>query len=134
MTIFILFVITTIIFLGIDVIGINQIIRPVFEAEAGHLLAENFKLAPAAVFYLFYVGGLLWFVSAPAMREGTSLSMVFLGGAILGALAYGTFEFTSLAVLRDWTWKMVIVDTTWGAVLTGASATAGVALTRLFTA
>lgn len=133
MTIAILYAVTAVLFFGLDMVGLNFIVKPVFQSEAGHLLAKSFRLGPAAVFYLFYVAGLLWFVSVPALREGTPLAIVFLGGAILGALCYGTFEFTSLAVLKDWTWKMVIVDTTWGAALTGAVAAGGVALTRLLT-
>jgi len=45
-------------------------------------------------------------------------------------LAYGTYEFTNLATLRDWHWQMVAVDVTWGAVLTGVSAFAGVIAAR----
>lgn len=134
MTIAILYAVTAALFLALDMVGLNFIVKPVFEAEAGHLLLKNFKLAPAAAFYLFYIAGLLWFVSVPALREGTPLAMVFVGGAILGALAYGTFEFTSLAVLKDWTWRMVIVDTVWGATLTGAVAALGVGATRLIVA
>jgi uncharacterized membrane protein len=83
------------------------------------------------VFYLAYVGGIVALVSLPALRTGAPL----LGPAlILGLMAYGTYEFTSWAVMRDWHWTMVAVDTAWGGVLTAASAWAGVAVTRALAA
>ena len=47
-------------------------------------------------------------------------------------MAYGTYEFTSMSILKGWSWQMVALDTTWGAVLTGVSAWAGVALMMRF--
>ena len=49
---------------------------------------------------------------------------------LLGALAYGTYEFTSFAILKDWTLRLVVIDVIWGTALTGVSATAGVMITR----
>ena len=55
---------------------------------------------------------------------------VLLPAAVIGAMAYGTYEFTSYAIMKDWHWQMVMTDTIWGTVLTGLSAWAGVAITR----
>ena len=49
---------------------------------------------------------------------------------VLGFMAYGTYEFTSYAVMRDWHWSMVATDVVWGTVLTALSAAAGVWVTR----
>ena len=54
--------------------------------------------------------------------------------AVIGAMAYGTYEFTSYAILRDWHWTMLVTDTVWGTVLTAVSAWAGLAITRAVTA
>jgi len=90
-------------------------------------------MGPAAVFYLFYVGGIIWFASLPALASGQP-SQAFVAGFILGLLAYGTYEFTNFATLRGWSAQMVAVDVTWGAVLTGTSAWAGVVAVRTFSA
>ena len=50
--------------------------------------------------------------------------------AVIGAMAYGTYEFTSYAIMKDWHWSMVLTDTTWGAVLTALAAWGGVTITR----
>ena len=51
--------------------------------------------------------------------------------AILGAMAYGTYEFTSYAIMKDWSPVMVATDVIWGTVLTAFSAWGGLFLTRL---
>lgn len=122
-----LYTVTTTVFLGLDMVGIRYIVRPVFEPHVGHLLAAPLRLGPAAVFYLFYVAGVLIFVSWPALKAGAPLqALVF--GALLGAMCYGTYEMTNYATLADWSWKQVVVDGLWGTFLTGFSAWAGVAV------
>lgn len=133
MNIVILYVATTIIFLGLDVLGLRFLIRPVFEQDIGEMLRDSPRLVPAAIFYLFYIGGLLWFVSLPALRTDGPLLAVFLLGAFFGALAYGTYEFTNIATLEGWSWRMLVTDLIWGTVLTGTAAAAGLAITRAMT-
>ncbi|MDZ7905304.1 MAG: DUF2177 family protein [Cypionkella sp.] len=53
-----------------------------------------------------------------------------LPAAIIGAMAYGTYEFTSYAIMKDWHISMVMSDVAWGTVLTAVSAWGGVAITR----
>lgn len=125
-----LYLSTVVIFLAADVIGLRYIVKPVFDRDVAHLLADTPRYGPALVFYLFFVGALLWFVSAPALRDGTPLVTVWVGAALLGAVGYGTYEFTNLATLRGWTWQMVATDLTWGIVLSGSSAALGLAVTR----
>lgn len=128
----VLYLITATVFLLLDVIMLKTVMKPLFEQHIGDWLLAEIRLRPAVVFYLFYVAGVLWFVSLPALRTGMPFNAL-IGGAILGALAYGTYEFTNYATLRDWSLQMVVADVTWGAVLTGFSAWVGVTLTRVFT-
>ena len=125
-----LYISTAVLFLGLDAIMLKNVMRPLFETRISHLLLDDLRLAPAAIFYLFYVAGVIWFVSLPALKEGNPLQALW-QGAILGAMAYGTYEFTNYATLKDWAPKMVAVDMTWGAVLTGGTAALGVWLTGL---
>lgn len=129
MNILILYVVTVFVFLASDVVGLRFLVKPVFDRHIDHLFADPFRTAPAIVFYLAYVAGILWFVSLPAMRSGDLLSALT-SGAILGLMAYGTYELTNYATLRDWSLEQVFVDTIWGGVLTGFSAWAGVLIMR----
>jgi uncharacterized membrane protein len=129
MQIAILYASTAIVFLALDAVMLKTVMRPVFERQIGNWLLDDIRFGPAIGFYLLYVAGMLWFVSLPALRAGDPLQAL-VGGVFLGALAYGTYEFTNYATLRDWTWNMVAIDLIWGAVLTGFSAWAGVLITR----
>ena len=122
-----LYAVTAVVFLGLDVIGIRVLIRPVFDRHVGHLLAEPLRLGPAALFYLAYVAGGLWFVSLPALKAEAPLQAL-VGGMILGLMCYGTYEMTNYATLADWSWKQVLIDGLWGTALTGGAAWAGVAV------
>ncbi|AXI46784.1 DUF2177 domain-containing protein [Sulfitobacter sp. SK012] len=132
MTLLILYCATIGVFLCLDFLGLSYLIKPIFERDIGPLLLDNFRIFPAFVFYAFYIAVLLWFVSVPALAQDRSLWWVFGNAALIGALAYGTYEFTNFATLKDWTSAMVATDLTWGVFLTAVSATAGVAIARAF--
>ena len=127
-----LYIVTAIVFLALDVVMLKKVMYPLFSSNIGPMMLEDLRMGPAAIFYLFYVVGVVWFVSIPALNVG-SIAQAFFAGAVLGALAYGTYEFTNFATLKGWTAQMVTVDVIWGAVLTGTSAAVGVAVTKYFT-
>ena len=127
-----LYIVTASVFLALDVVMLKKVMYPLFSSNIGPMMLEDLRIGPAAVFYLFYVMGVVWFVSIPALNVG-SIAQAFFAGAVLGALAYGTYVFTNFATLKGWTAQMVMVDVIWGAVLTGTSAAVGVAVTKLFT-
>lgn len=129
MKIMILYLATAFIFFAVDFIGLRYLVKPVFDRHVAHLFADPFRAVPALLFYLGYVAGILWFVSVPALRAGDPVAAL-VGGIALGLLAYGTYEFTNYATLRDWSMEQVAVDTIWGGALTGFSAWAGVMIVR----
>lgn len=131
MTYVILYVSTAVIFLALDVVMLRTVMAPLFESHVPDLLNPSPRLVPAAIFYLFYVAGLVYLVSAPALKTGAP---VVLTAAIIGAMAYGTYEFTNFATLKGWHPAMVATDLIWGTCLTAFSCWAGLALTRTFTA
>ena len=124
---FTLYATTAAVFLILDAIMLTLVMKPLFTRHIGPLMAEPIRLAPAALFYLAYVAGLVYLVSYPAMKTGSPL---ILPALLIGLMAYGTYEFTSWSIMRDWHWTMVVTDVTWGGILTAFSAWAGVAITR----
>jgi len=127
MQIAVLYLSTAVIFLALDAVMLTLHMQPLFQRYIGALMLETPRYVPAGLFYAAYVAGLLYLVSVPGLRAGTG---VLIPAAILGAMAYGTYEFTSYAIMRDWNIRMVVTDVTWGAVLTAVSAWGGVAITR----
>jgi uncharacterized membrane protein len=124
-----LYLATAAVFLILDAIMLSLVMKPLFSRHLGDALADPIRLGPAVVFYLAYIAGLVWLVSLPALRADAPVQAL-VAGAVVGAMAYGTYEFTSYAVMRDWHWTMVATDTLWGTVLTGVSAWAGVLVAR----
>lgn len=123
-----LYLSTAAIFLVLDALMLRFHMAPLFQRQIGPMMLENIRIAPAALFYMAYVAGLLYLVSVPAVKAGAP---VLIPAAILGFMAYGTYEFTSYAIMKDWSPRMVMTDVIWGTCLTAVSAWGGVVLTKL---
>lgn len=113
-----------IVFLGIDYVWLSHIADDYFTSQLGDLLRDDVNFAVAGGFYLAYVGGIVYFAVSPALEKRSWLRAA-INGALFGLLAYGTYDMTNLATLRDWPVAMSIVDMAWGTALTGTSAAAG---------
>ena len=124
------YVSTAIVFFAIDFVWLSVMAKTVYQKEIGPLLLENFNMPVAAGFYALYVVGIVVFAVWPALNGGSWTTALILG-ALLGLIAYGTYDLTNLATLKGWTVRMAVIDVTWGTVLTGFSALSGYFLTRL---
>ncbi len=124
------YLITAAIFLIIDYIWLGFIMKDYFQTALGHLMADEVNLSIAAVFYLFYAAGIVLLCIHPAMTDGGWVKAAYLGAA-LGFLAYGTYDITNLATLRDWPVQMAVIDVAWGTALTSLSAGLGYYFTTL---
>lgn len=122
-----LYMATLIPFLILDAIMITFVTKPLFDQHVGYLMT-SLRPAPAAAFYLLYIAGLLYLVSLPALKTGGA---ILIPAAVIGFMAYGTYEFTSYAIMKDWTFRMLATDLIWGTALTAASTWIGVVLTRM---
>lgn len=102
-----------------------------YKAQIGHLMTDNIRFGAAALFYLFYIAGVVFFAVRPALAEGSG-RRALLNGAVFGFMAYMTYDLTNLATLRDWPVIVVVYDILWGCFLSAASAWAGYAAARRF--
>ena len=124
-----LYAFACLIFLILDALILTFVMRPLFEKHLGDLMLTELRLLPAAAFYLGYIAGLSYLVSWPALRAGAPASAI-LPAAIIGAMAYGTYEFTSYTIMKVWHPSLVIVDVAWGTVVTAIVAAGSVWITR----
>lgn len=99
----------------------------------GDMLADGFRLTPAALFYFLYVAGIVVLAVAPGLAAG-KWTVALTRGLVLGMIAYGTYDLTNQATLRQWSGVVTLADMCWGTVLTGAAATAGYYASRWATA
>jgi uncharacterized membrane protein len=115
-----LYLTTLVVLMVLEYLFLGVLAKGFFVSEVGDMLAEV-KPVPAVLFYLTYVVGVLIFVSGSAASAQTTL----LYGALFGLFCYATFDLTSLALLKHWSWAVAALDVSWGAVVTAVSSTAG---------
>jgi uncharacterized membrane protein len=120
-----------IVFVVADFFWLGYVAKDLYRSQMAHLLAPDFRMGPAAIFYLMFLAGIIYFAVTPALATGRWQDAI-IPGAILGFLAYGTYDFTNWAVMRDWPVGLTFIDLAWGTALTSAAATAGAALAIRF--
>ena len=106
-------------FLIIDGLWLGLVAKNFYANNLGDLLRKDFLLLPGVIFYLMITAGLVFLAVRPAEPDLPLLN-VALYGAVVGLLAYGTYDLTNLATLRGWPPIVTVVDMTWGAVLSAS--------------
>jgi uncharacterized membrane protein len=125
----ILYAATALIFFPLDFVWLSNMGKGFYRAELGNLLLANPNLVVAGLFYLAYLVGVVILVSAPA--DGDVVKALLMG-AVLGFVAYGTYDLTNLSTVAGFSPRVAIVDMAWGTALTGVSAAGGVLIARFF--
>jgi uncharacterized membrane protein len=87
----------------------------------GHLMAPSFNKLAAALFYFGYPAGLVLLALQP---QPARISAAAWRSALVGLVAYGTYDLTNVATLRDFSPMVAMADMAWG---TFASTLAGTA-------
>jgi uncharacterized membrane protein len=98
--------------------------RPYYESQMGSIMLSEPRIAAAVLFYLVYAVGVAFFAIIPSLGAGTVWTAAGYGAA-LGLIAYGTYDATNYATLKDFPLSIMIVDWTWGTVLTAFVSAAG---------
>ena len=114
---------TVVVFFAIDLVWLNIVAKDFYRARLGGLLLDQFNLPVGLAFYLLYIVGILVFAVLPGVEKGSLVEALW-RGALLGLVAYGTYDLTNLSTLKDWSPVLTVVDMVWGTVLTGSVASA----------
>lgn len=127
-TYFAAYLFTLVAFLVIDFIWLSTMASRLYRPAIGDLLAENFRLAPAVIFYLIYAAGLTFLAVRPAFQTG-EWTTALLYGAVVGFMAYATYDLTNQATLKSWSTTLTVADLLWGTFVSAAAATIGYLIT-----
>ncbi|WP_063771271.1 DUF2177 family protein [Caballeronia sordidicola] len=122
------FAVTAVVFLVLDAIWLGVISRNLYQREIGELLLPKPNLGAAAVFYVIYIVGLVYFCVVPGVA-GQSALRGLLNGAMFGIVAYATYDLTNLATLKGWSTELVFIDIAWGAIASAIASAVAVAIT-----
>lgn len=116
-----IYLITTIIFFAIDMVWLGLIAKNFYREKLGFILSPDVNWYAAVIFYLIYIGGILYFAVLPALKDN-NWQTALLHGAVLGFLCYATYDLTNMATIKDWPLTVVLVDIVWGIILTASCA------------
>ena len=111
-------------FCVMDFLWLGLIATDFYFGALGGLLREEPNWMAAVIFYLGYVAGVVYFAVLPISRQAGWWAAAK-RGALLGLLAYATYDMTNLATLVGWSLSVSLVDMFWGMVITGTAAAAG---------
>lgn len=102
--------ISAIILISIDFIYLN-LMKGYFNSQIQKIQGTIPKMnyLGAAICYIFLITGLNYFIIKPRK----SVNDAFL----LGIIIYGVYETTNYALLKDWSFLTVVIDTLWGGIL-----------------
>jgi uncharacterized membrane protein len=111
-------------FAAIDAVWLFNMTDRLYRPVLAPILAEKPDMAAAVAFYLIYISGIVFMAVAPALREGR-WHRAALNGAVLGFVAYATYDLTNQATLKVWALHLTLIDITWGTVLTAFASVGG---------
>ena len=120
MTWIVAFIAAALAFGALDALWLGWAGNNFYRPRLGDMLADSFRMAPALVFYVAYIAGIVWFAVRPGLAGG--IGQAALNGALLGALCYATYDLTNQATLRQWSTTITVVDIIWGAFATCVAA------------
>ena len=110
-------------FAALDAVYLSLAGQKVYRPLLNYALADKPNMTAAAVFYLIYLLGVLMLAILP--NRDASLAKVALTGAMLGCVAYATYDLTNQATLKVWATRITVIDVCWGTVVTAIGASAG---------
>lgn len=111
-----------IVFFLIDLLWLGFLAKDLYRKHLGDFMADKTNWPAAIIFYLIFIGGLVYFAVNPAIESGNWLEALKLG-AIYGFITYVTYDLTNLATLKDWPVMISIIDIAWGTFLNTATVT-----------
>lgn len=105
------FIVSSILLVLVDAVYLYFIGKPVFEKVVFAIQKTKLdaKMPPAVFTYVLMAVILNYFI--------ISVNKSPFDAFILGFCTYGIFDFTNLAIFKNYNFKTAIIDTLWGAIL-----------------
>ncbi len=103
-----LFLFALVSYLIIDYFWLS-LMKSFYVGEMAGTIRKKFLVFPGFLVYVLLAIGLVLFILPKEHAVWF--------GAFYGFLVYGTYNFTNLAILNGWTFRLAAVDIAWGVVL-----------------
>jgi len=106
----------------LDALWLGVLAKDMYQREMGSLMADSFRVLPAALFYLLYPLALVYLA---LWHRPAGVAEAMLRSAVLGLAAYGAYNLTNMSIIRGWPVQLSLIDWTWGGVVTALAGGAG---------
>jgi uncharacterized membrane protein len=120
---------TAIVFAAFDFVWLTTMGEAVYRPALQDLMAAEVNYPAAVLFYVVYIGCVVFLAVRPAVQAG-SLAVALINGSVLGLCAYATYDLTNMATLKTWPIHVAALDVGWGTVLTAVAAAGGYLTSR----
>ena len=107
--------------LVLDGLWLGVFMGQTYRSLLGSLMLDQPRLLPAVLFYLLYALGCVVFVVLPSGSWQRAAGL----GALLGLVAYGTYDLSNWATLQGWSAGLALMDMAWGTFLTAVCCSVG---------
>jgi len=127
-----LFIISMLVFFILDMTWIGFIAKDMYFKSYGNWLRlENGRLLPVwwAIIIIYALFAFATLTLILPLSKGVLLHAFFYG-AVLGLVIYGVYDFTCVAIFKDWPVAMAFIDWLWGTTLCALSATITLYISR----
>jgi len=84
----------------------GRVSKIIFRIQGSKMIVDKMY---ASIVYLFLFLQLYYFI---LLKKGT-----YVEAFVLGSTSYGIYEFTNMSLLKDWDYKLALIDTLWGGIL-----------------
>ncbi len=104
-------VIISLLMLVIDSVYLMLVGKPIFSKKVAEIQRSplTVNMLPAGVVYMFLIFALNYFI--------ISQNKTPIDAFILGICTYGVFDFTNMAIFKNYGLKTALIDTLWGGIL-----------------
>ena len=102
----------------LDGLWLGVVARDFYRSQMSAVIATDFNLVPAVIFYLLYPLGVLFVALTPT---ATDWPEALRRSALLGLVAYGVYDLTNMATLKAWPLKLALTDIAWGTFMTAVA-------------
>lgn len=115
---------SAVVMLALDAVWLTMMGDRLYRPVLGDWMRRDVNWPPAVVFYLLFLSGVTFLATVPALQQG-SWQRAAINGAVIGLVAYATYDLTNEATLTRWSTTITLVDMAWGTFLASTAALAG---------
>ena len=116
------FFLLAIIILVIDLLWINYIVGDMWKKNVETVQKSPMEVRKpyALLSYVLIIFGIYYFIQMN-MTKDTYVKDSLVKGFIYGFILYGVFDFTNLAIFKEFDLKSAMIDMAWGGLLTASA-------------